>query len=42
MSGYDEAARVCLTHSFCIPDIHDYIGNADISADEQKEITGAL
>ena len=41
-SGYDEAARVCLTHSFCIPDIHDYIGNFDIDISEQKEITENL
>lgn len=41
-SGYDEAARVCLTHSFCIPDIHDYIGNFDVSADEQKKMTDSL
>jgi hypothetical protein len=41
-SGYEEAARVCLTHSFCVPDIHDYIGNFDITVDEQKEITDCL
>lgn len=40
--GYDEAAWVCLTHSFCVPDIHVYIGNFDISPDEQKEISEAL
>lgn len=41
-SGYDEVARICLTHSFCIPDIHTYIGNFDISEDKQKEIMDAL
>lgn len=40
--GYDEAARICLTHSFCVPDIHVYIGNFDISIDEQKTISDAL
>ncbi|MDD2214939.1 MAG: HDOD domain-containing protein, partial [Oscillospiraceae bacterium] len=25
-SGYDEAARICLTHSFPLQDIHSYIG----------------
>ncbi len=41
-SGYDEAAKVCLTHSFCVPDIHAYIGNFDIPEDAQKEIADAL
>ncbi len=41
-SGYDEAARICLTHSFCVPDIHVYIGNFDISINEQKEISNTL
>lgn len=40
--GYDDAARICLTHSFCIPDINTYIGNFDISEDKQKEISDAL
>lgn len=40
--GYDEAAQACLTHSFCIPDIHNYIGNFDISIDEQQEIVEVL
>ena len=29
--GYDEAARICITHSFLIKDISDYIGKIDIS-----------
>jgi hypothetical protein len=41
-SGYDEAARICLTHSFCIPDIHDYIGDIDVFADEERELIEAL
>lgn len=40
--GYDEVARVCLTHSFCIQDIHDYIGSFDISGEKQKELEDML
>lgn len=40
--GYDEAARICLTHSFCVPDIQTYIGKFDITEKEQKEVEMAL
>jgi len=40
--GYDEAAKICLTHSFSIQNIHDYIGNFDIKDDEIKELEEAL
>lgn len=40
--GYDEAARICLTHSFSVPDIDVYIGNRDISEEQQEEIKLAL
>ena len=40
--GYDEAARICLTHSFSKPDIHVYIGNFDITEEEQKVVEDAL
>ena len=40
--GYDEAAKICLTHSFCVPDIHTYIGNFDITEEEQEELVTAL
>ena len=40
--GYDEAARICLTHSFSKPDIHVYIGNFDITEEEQKIVEDAL
>lgn len=40
--GYDEAARICLTHSFSIQNIKDYIGNFDITEDEVLELTEAL
>lgn len=40
--GYDEAAKICLTHSFNVPDIHVYIGHFDITEEEQREIKEAL
>lgn len=40
--GYDEVARICLTHSFSVPDLEVYIGNRDISAEQQEEIRAAL
>lgn len=40
--GYDEAARVCLTHSFSTGNIGEYIGNFDISGEQLKEIEEAL
>lgn len=33
--NYPDAARICLTHSFCKPDIHVYIGNFDIPKEDQ-------
>lgn len=35
--GYDEAARICLTHSFQNQSLNDYIGNIDTS-DEELEL----
>lgn len=40
--GYDEAAKICLTHSFCIQNIQDYIGNFDVTEEQQQELTDAL
>ena len=40
--GYDEVAKICLTHSFNIQDIHVYIGKVDITEAEQQEIEDAL
>lgn len=40
--GYEEAARVCLTHSFSTGDMKEYIGNFDITEEQQKEIEEAL
>ena len=33
--GYEAAARICLTHSFCQPRLDVYIGNFDISREQQ-------
>lgn len=40
--GYQDAARICLTHSFCKPDISVYIGNFDISQEEQEHLQAML
>lgn len=36
--GYEEPARVCLTHSFADKDIHSYVGAADVPPEEYEEI----
>lgn len=33
--GYEAAARVCLTHSFCKPTLDVYIGRFDVSEEQQ-------
>lgn len=40
--GYEEAAKICLTHSFSIQNIHDYIGRFDIEDDKVRELEIAL
>lgn len=40
--GYDEAARICLTHSFHNQTIHDYIGRFDTTEEEMKMILDEL
>lgn len=40
--GYDEVARICLSHSFCIKRIQDYIGNFDVTLEQQKEVEDVL
>ena len=40
--GYDEAARVCLTHSFNRQTTDEYIGNFDTTEEELKMIHDAL
>ena len=40
--GYDDAARVCLTHSFNGRTIDDYVGNFDTSEEETNLIRTKL
>lgn len=40
--GYGAAARICLTHSFSIQRIQDYIGNFDVTPEQQKVVEDAL
>lgn len=40
--GYIEAARICVTHSFPIKDINNYIGKFDVPYSEKKIISDLL
>ena len=40
--GYDEAARICLTHSFNNGRIEEYIGKHDVSEEERRLIVDGL
>lgn len=40
--GYDEVAKICLTHSFNNQTTDDYIGNFDTSEEELQTIQNAL
>lgn len=40
--GYDEVARVCLTHSFNCHRLDNYVGACDITSKEKKEVEEAL
>jgi len=40
--GYDDAARIALTHSFHFGRLEDYIGNFDISEEKQRELASLL
>ena len=40
--GYDEAARICMTHSFQLKDINEYIGEIDISNSDKDKIINLL
>lgn len=40
--GYDEAAKICLTHSFLNMTLDDYIGNFDTTPEELALIRDAL
>ena len=40
--GYEEAAKICLTHSFQNQSMEDYIGKSDTSDEEHRLIHMAL
>ena len=40
--GYDEAARICLTHSFNNQSVKEYIGNFDVTHEELELINTEL
>ena len=40
--GYPDAARVCLTHSFCTGSVREYVGRFDVSPAQQAELENAL
>lgn len=40
--GYDEAAQICLTHSFNVQSIDNYVGNRDTTESETEEIIEKL
>lgn len=40
--GYEQAARICLTHSFSTHRLTDYIGNFDVTPEQQQVMTHAL
>ena len=40
--GYDEVAKVCLTHSFATQTLEEYIGKCDVSEDELSLIRTEL
>ncbi len=40
--GYPKAARICLTHSFSVQKLEDYIGNWDISTEQQAQLRDML
>ncbi len=40
--NYDEPARICLTHSFNLKGLENYIGRHDVTAEEESRIAAAL
>lgn len=40
--SYPEAAKICLTHSFSVPKLEVYIGNADVTDEQKRELEMAL
>ena len=37
--GYDEVAKVCLSHSFSVPSLEVYIGNVDVTEEQKEELS---
>lgn len=40
--GYEQVARVCLSHSFSTPDFRSYIGNYDVTQQQLEEMRRLL
>lgn len=40
--GYDEVARICISHSFSIQKIEDYIGSFDVTKEQQQIVADYL
>lgn len=40
--GYGAVARICISHSFCIQRIQDYIGDFDVSPEQQRTVEDIL
>ena len=40
--GYDEVARICISHSFSIQKIEDYIGNFDVTKEQEQIVADYL
>ena len=40
--GYDEAARICLSHSFNTKSVKEYVGKADVTQEEMAAIREGL
>ena len=40
--GFEEVARVCLTHSFSTPDLRTYIGKFDVTDEQLEEMKDLL
>ena len=40
--GFDEAARICLTHSFCVKSMDDYIGKYDVTPEQYSRIESLM
>ncbi|MCM1388627.1 MAG: HD domain-containing protein [Bacillus sp. (in: Bacteria)] len=40
--GYDEVARICISHSFSIQKIEDYIGKFDVTDEQQQVVENYL